>query len=218
MATLESILTSVQKSLQDDAFTADDLTKLANQCIDYCCTRILLPMLENSGIVTTDPLTYEVAIPDSWNFARNLYSCFSVDNDTDIKVLNSVQALQDFCPNYKTKLESGDIKYIVIRANYVTYYPIPTGAIDLICQFYSQPTKLVNDSDTPYELPYGTHEELMENFILWKAWSDLEDGLEGPKTNTQYYQSLFMAAFDELDSMIDHGQSRCRPTIENGWI
>jgi len=218
MATLEDVLTSVQKSLQDDAFTVDELTKLANQCIDYCSTRILLPKLETSGVVTTDPLTYEVALPDSWLFARNLYSCFSADNIADIKILNSAQGLQDFYPDYKTQLLTGDIHYIFIRGDFITYYPIPKTAIELTCGFYRQPVPLTDDGDVPYALPYGTHEELLENFILWRAWGDLEDGIEGAKTNTLYYQALFMSAFNELDSMIDHGQSRSRPVVPNGWI
>lgn len=218
MATLESIVEAVQVSLQDNVFTTDKLTKLANQGIQYCSKRVLLPKLEVSGLIDTTLATYETIIPDSWLFDRNLYACFCADNNISIQVLNSIDNLMTFYPDYKTDLQEGNIKYVVVRGNYLTYYPIPAEVIALDCNFYTQHTPLVNDSDIPYCLPYGTHEELLENFILWRAWSDLEDGLEGPKVNTQYYRELFMIAFDDLDSMIDTGQSRCRPVIENGWI
>lgn len=218
MATLETILGAVQDSLQDNVFTTDKLTKLANQCIDHISTRILLPHLETADVVSTIAGTYEVAVPTAWSFARNMYACFCLANkDTPIQVLNSIDNLMEFYPDYKTELLEGHIEYVVKRGDFLTYYPIPE-VVELQCNFYRQPTPLVNDADVPYTLPYGTHEDLLENFILWKAWAELEDGLEGPKTNTQYYLELFMRAFDELDSSIDYGQSRNRPVIRNGWI
>ena len=218
MATLEDITSAVQASLQDDVYTTDKITKLANQCIMYCAARVLLPRLEASGEVATILSTYEVEIPSSWSFMRNLYACCSEDNNTDIQVLNSITNLLEFYPNYKTDLTEGDIEYVTVSNNHLIYYPIPATSFTLKNSFYIQPTLLVNDADIPYCLPYGTQEELIENFILQKAWSELEDGIEGPKTNTKYHQELFMQALDELDSLVDHGQSRARPVIENGWI
>ena len=218
MATLESILTAVNRVLDDDVFTSDTLTVLVNQGIDYCATRILLPRLEASGTVSTLVGVSRVEIPTAWLFMRNLYACFGEDNDTSIKVLNSITNLLDFYPDYKTDLDEGDIEYVTVTNNHLIYYPIPATSIELISNFYTEPTHLVNDADIPTCLPYGTHEELLENYVLWKAWSELEDGIEGPKTNTKYYQELFLQAFNELDAMIDHGQSRARPVIENGWI
>lgn len=218
MATLETLLEAVQESLQDNVFTSDKLTQLVNQCIDYCSTRILLPHLETSGLVSTVLGTYETPIPVSWAYARNLYACFNADNNTHIQVLNSIINLMDFYPDYKTELLEGDIEYVLKHGDNLVYYPIPVTVFELNCNFYTQNTPLVNNADIPYSLPYGTHEDIIENYVLWKTWAELEDGLEGPKTNTQYYRELFMLAFDELDTMIDTGQSRQRPVIRNGWI
>lgn len=217
MATLEALQTVILDVLQDDACSSDDVTALINQGIRFCAEVVLLPGLEVSNTVNTIIDTSFADIPASWNFNRNLYHCSSPDN-VNIKIHNSFGALLQEFPDFWNEQLKGSVERVCIKGNTVVYYPIPTTSIELTCSFYRTPDIVVNDADIPSCLPVSVHEEILENFVLWKYWSRLEDGIEGAKTNTKYYQELFLSAIGTLDTLINYGQSRSRPTIENGWI
>lgn len=217
MATLEEMQTAISDVLQDDVFSSDRITALLNQGIRFCATVVLLPKLETSGTVDTVAGVGEVEIPASWSFERDLYYCKSVD-DTEIAVLDSIGMLIRHEPDYISEQEAGPVEWVCVRANHLVYYPVPAGATELTCNFYKAPDPLVSDADIPSCLPLGFQEELLVNFVLWKCFSEIEDGFEGPKNNTQYYHDLFNVAISSLDTVLNHGQSRCRPNIPNGWI
>ena len=217
MATLEELQTSVLDVLDDDYFSSDRVAALINQGVRFCAGIVLLPELETSGTVSTVVGASEVEIPVAWSFDRNLYQCSS-EAEIEIRVLDSLGALFREYPDYVTERLSGPVKRVCIRTSYLTYYPIPTEITELTCSFYKIPDDLVNDADVPSCLPRDFHEELLINYTLWKCFSELEDGMKGAKINTKYYQDLFNSALASLDMLIDHGQSRCRPVIDSGWI
>lgn len=217
MATLEALQTAVSDVLQDNVFSLDKITALINRGIRFCATAVLLPELESSGVVNTDPGANSVAIPPSWLFERNLYFCSSPD-DTEIKVLDNFNRLFTVYPDMYNKPLTAPVERVIVQGNSLVYYPVPSVATELICGFYRKATPLEADGDIPSCLPEGTHEELLENFALWKAWNTLEDGIEGPKVNTKYYQDMFNEALGNLDMFIGHGQSRSRPVLNNGWV
>lgn len=218
MATLEELQTTIDGVLDDDeGFSLDRIAALINQGVRFCSKVVLLPALETSGVVSTVVGVDHVDIPASWSFGRNLYHCSSADEE-EVRVLNSFAAMLQEYPGLRTDQTGGSVKRICIRGNTLVYYPIPETITELTCSFYEMPTLLVNDTDTPDCLPVEMHEELLENYVLWKCWAEIEDGIEGAKINTKYYRELFDIAIGNLDMLIDHGQSRCRPTLDNGWI
>lgn len=217
MATLEELQTTITGVLQDNVFSADRTIALINQGIRFCALNVLLPELESSGVVDTVPDINNVVIPAAWSFDRNLYHCSSTD-EVEIKVLDSFNRLLEAYPNMQNEQLDAPVERVLVLRSSLVYYPRPATATELTCSFYRKPTPLVNDADVPTCLPEGAHEELLENYVLWKCYGELEDGFEGKKINTEYYQNLFNIALDNLDMLIDHGQSRSRPVVANGWI
>ena len=218
MASLETLLINIESALQDSSFDSDFLTEKINQGLELCAAYTLLPDLESSGTVTTDPNTTEVDIPAGWNYHRNLYSAHVHDAE-DIAVVSSVGLLKEDHPEVDdSDITNGDIETLTIRKDSIVYFPSPVSAATVNCGFYINPTPLDADDDIPSALPISLHSELLENYTLWKCWALIEDGLEGPKINTAHHRNAFNAALEILDDFFNEGQSQTSPKRTSGWI
>jgi len=221
MATLEDLRQNIKTALQDSSFSDDDIDAKINQGLEVCALYVLLPELESIGNFTTVPGSLEVAIPSAWEYHRNLYSAQDLNDSStqDIEILSSLSLLKKYYSGFdQSNVPTGDVEFITTRGSSLVYVPSPTGAIEITCRFYMKPTPLVLDSQSPDYLPAALHEELLESFVLWKCWSIIEDGIEGPKINTSYNRKAFSSALVELDDLIKMGQSSPPPKRFSGWI
>jgi len=82
------------------------------------------------------------------------------------------------------------------------YQGIPTAVDTLNIHYFRQPTMLYKDKDVPLDFPTFSHEELFVNFACKELYSEIEDGIEGPKTNTEYYTALWKEALAALETFI----------------
>lgn len=217
MATLEELRESIIDEIQDTSISEDKIDTLINQSIVHVSRRVLLSELESSGVVSTILDTCEVVIPESWNLQRNLYSV-EIEDKNEIKVLSSIAMLERIYPTYTTDLTTGEVSHVTIQGNNLIYYYIPTEELEFKCKFYEKPTTLVADSDELTCIPEGSQEELVENFVLWRLWKTIEDGIEGAKVNTNYHKNQFQYYLNELDDLINSGQSRPESSRLNNWI
>jgi hypothetical protein len=217
MATLEELRNEIKVPLDDASISNEAIDSAINACLRLVARKLLFPALETSGVFTTDPLKTVVKIPVNWTYSRNLFAA-AVPDEEKIKVLASVGELAQRYPDYDTALVNSPIEYIVIHGNDIIYYPSPLIATDVTCKYYSTPTPLVKDSDEPTFIPEEMQIDLIVNYVLWKVWARIEDGIEGFKVNTSYHKKEFQEFFDDLDDSIDNGQSRQEPNRESSWI
>lgn len=217
MATLFEIRDTVIDVLKDASIDDYVIDKRINQGYRFCAKRILLPGLETSGTVTTATDAKEVAVPTAWNYGRNLYGAAVLDKP-DIKVLNSTALLRKVYPQFDLEIVNGDVEFIVLRGSNIIYYPVPAAATDIVCNFYAAPTEMTDEDDTPSALPLADQEDLLANYALWKIWSQIEDGVEGVKVNTNYYKGEFFEVYNTLDEDTPEGQSQPDPQRGSQWI
>lgn len=217
MATLYDIRERVKLTVQDTSFSDDVIDSFINEGLQRCAALVLLPALISSGQVTTSISAQQVEIPSAWNFDRNLFLCTDADGN-NIPVLSSTALMQRKIEKYGTYLETGDIEACAIDHAYFLYYPVPTTAKVLICQFYKTVTLLASDSDTPSCLPDFLHYRLLESFANAEIFDRIEDGIDGVKTNTLRYTKKFMDSLEELQSYLRTGQARPMPYRVSGWI
>lgn len=218
MANLETLLVNVKNALQDTSYSDDFIIEKFNQGLELCAAYTILPDLESSGLVITDPLVTEVDIPVGWNYHSNLYSAH-VKDARDIAVVSSVGLLQEDHPEFDdSDPTNGEIETLTTRKDSIVYFPTPSVATEVVCGFYVNPTPLADNGDIPTCIPVALHEELLENFALWKCWNMIEDGIEGIKLNTAHHRKAFNTALMELDDLIDSGQSQPSPKRTSGWI
>jgi hypothetical protein len=109
--------------------------------------------------------------------------------------------------------------YLTTSGLNLVYYPVPAEATSIDCGFFQLPTHLENSTDIPTYLPVGLHKKLLENYVCWDVWANVEDGIEGRKVNTAYYLGQFKEALIELEDTLEVSQSRklmCREYSQ--WI
>ena len=217
MTTLSMLQASVQGTLQDAAYTPTILANHINSGLRRCAYLVLLPDLETTGIVITNPSSSSVEIPGDWNFCRNLYAAHIADNP-EIQVLSSMGLLRMQVPDIDNTVHEGDVNFITTRKTNIIYANSPAEPKTLVCKFYENPTLLVNPTHVPSELPESLQEPLLVNYALWKCFESIEDGIEGAKVNTAYYKNEFSEAINELLEIFTAGQSTPTPNRDSAWV
>ncbi len=216
MASLVSLRTSISETIQDKKVTNKKIDNLINKCLLYTANRILLSNLESNGEVNTVENTYIIDIPITWNFHRNLFNC-QIDKFSNITILNSIEALLRHYPNFKTDLLKGPIEFVLITKSSIIYYPIP-DVVTLKCSFYTKPEILNTSISEPICIPEGMHEVVVENYVLGELYGKVEDGTDGRTVNTNKFKKDYEKALEDLDDVLNSGQSRPLPDRTTNWI
>ena len=216
MANLEEMRDNIKVALQDASFTDDQIDAKINAGLADAAWYQLLSELESAGEFTTDPTANEVVIPVDWDFQRNLYHA-DVEDKGDIKVFTQIGLLKKRVPSIDTEVNEGDIVYLTTRNGKVVYSPSPKTATIVKCNFYINPTPLVDDDQIPTCLPIPLQSDILEAYALWKFFAIIEDGIEGYKVNTNYHKKEYKEALERIDDYIDDGQSTTDPVRESQW-
>ena len=188
-----------------------------NQGIDYIASQVLLSDLESRDSFTTQVGVNRVAIPPTWNFHRNLFA--ADDSSRALQIVGSIEHLSRLEPDFEDSQNASTVMYLTTSGLNLVYYPVPAEATNIDCGFFRLPTHLENPTDIPTYLPVGLHKKLLENYVCWDVWANVEDGIEGRKVNTAYYLGQFREALVELEDTLEVSQSRklmCREYSQ--WI
>ena len=57
------------------------------------------------------------------------------------------------------------------------------------------------------------YDEALVSYACWKLFMRIEQGLEGPKTDTLFYKGQYLEALDDLDSGLGKARPRPEPTV-----
>lgn len=217
MATLESLLKNVTKTVQEPSEDDTSYTKRINTAINYVAGKVLLPKLKSFGVAPSVPGVDTTPIPEEWEYMRNLFTV-TVTDAAKITILNSSEQLERIFPDYLIDQEAGQIQYVFVDGDNLVYYPIPAEEVTMKCQFYKIPTELKKDLDSPTCIPVDMHEDLIESHVCWKTFNIIEDGVDGVKRNTNTHKSIFDTALEDLEGDVKTGQARPLPRRPSNWI
>lgn len=199
----ETILDTVQEpSIDEDAV----LVKL-NEFAIHVAGRVLFPALETEATVNTSTMAASVSLPV--NFHRNLFHCQDALGVIDI--LNSkAQVLVRNGGDLSTK---GSRALTVAAAKPLLWYaPIPSVATALTISYHRKPSPVTSGEGLTF-LPDESFEELAINWVCSKLYSRIEQGMEGNKTDTTFYNNLYLGMLEELRQSLSEGVSMPRPPI-----
>jgi len=198
---LSDMRSRVAEIIQDTSFSDARINAEINAGIRDTAARVFLPSLKRIGTITTALET-------------NTTTLSSLTNSTYLKVLrvrNSlgntlpiIPTIEDFFDRYSNcdLTSEGAVESVVIEATTMWYYKVPSSAETLTLLYYSGPTELSLDTSEPTDFPTPLHEELFVNFAAWKIWSLIEDGIDGAKINTSFYERRYNDAVSKLRNWI----------------
>lgn len=207
MATLSELKAFVQRILQDSSFD-DDIVDYLNQAQMEIAGGMQsalgnwitppLPELLTIDTITTDTTAAYVSMPD--NFQRELQFVASSDGaEIDIEENFIV-----FSETYPLLDQSGSVTSVIEKGNSLYYQGIPTSETDLTIHYYRYPVDMALDSDEPDGIPKHLQKNLLVNHACWKIYELIEDGIEGPGSNTERYMNLFYQALKVLELTIPY--------------
>ena len=198
MATLLDIYNEFSGIINDTSWDLPTSVKLMNRCIREISGQVLLPDLETIANITTsaDPTAQFIELPN--NYQRHLSFCHSITNNRRVKIYGSVPLLyKDFC-NLSL---NGMVYGIAVMNTKMYYYRLPGTPETLLINYWSNPT-MYTATDIPTILPPTLHSDLLLNFLLWKSYALIEEGLDGQKVQTKYYKQEYMDALANLSAFV----------------
>lgn len=196
--TAEKINNKVKKIVQDASFDVLDTISYINKALKEISGLILLPkLLEVETTVVTVVDTAYASLPD--DFQRNLHYCYSSTTNRKIHIYNDVRLLY----RQFSRLDlGGQVVGVAVKGRSLYYQRIPPVAETLRIHYYKYPTTIVTETDQPDCLPEFLVRPLLVNYAAKEIYSLIEDGEDGQKTNTKYYEAKFVEAMAELNRYV----------------
>jgi hypothetical protein len=178
-----------------------------NEAVQQVAEEVVLPSLKTLFTVTTNTSTYYV------NFPSGFSGRLSYIGDTEGVIPLLDGGLEQLIIKHPDVTVVGDIEHLAQEGNVLYYLPIPSTAKSLTCIGYNYPATLVNDTDTPSDIPEMVHRET----ICFKAasiiYSYIEDGIEQEKVNTLMFAGLAKTGMDKLSAWAHRRRSNVGTSI-----
>ncbi len=205
--TLEKLITEVQNVIQDNAWTDAMITTLLNRGLVVVASGIILPEkyqltpplpdLYATDTVTTELLSGICDLPDDFN--RDLVQVVNSDNE-DIKRYDSFRKFLLEHPEQ----DSGDVRVCARHGNRLLYRDIPTVQESLTVHYYRDPDELESSDDEPDCIPLVVQKPLLVGYACSQIFNMIEDGIEGQKINTAFWNNEFTQGIINLGILVGH--------------
>lgn len=202
---VEEAAAEILDRIKDTDATEERVIALINRCIRRVFRDVLFPILETSDTIQTDAGSAYCSLPD--DFGRNIFAASS--DDGPVEVLTNMTSMLRRYPMIDRENINGSVKHCCVHGTLIAIHPIPTTVKTLKLFYYSKPQTLQPADSIDQYIEYDDdQEDLIFNFVLWRLYKDIEDGVEDPTPNTIYYKSQFYEALAGFKKSFKHGRSR----------
>jgi len=191
----KDLLNKVQLKLEDDSYTRRNLLERMNNGLVYVAGHMPLPKLQVTADVDTVLGLDFVAMPD--DFQHNLFSVYNASRSWKCTILYSRRTMEEL---FNRPDEDGPVSNVVDEGDVLYYRRIPKEIETLTLKYNAFPAALLDQNDSvPECLPRNLHEHLLVNYVLADVFSEIEDGIDGAKTNTDFYWNEFLSSYTSLE-------------------
>lgn len=205
--TFEELIDEVIAIIQDTAWTEPIIESKLNQALMVVATGVMLPGKHQLSpplpdLYTSDDIdtTAGVAICNlPSNFNRDVIQIVNA-NGEEIPIEKSFRKFLSDCPEQA----SGSVFMAAVSGSKLVYRNVPDTAETLTVHYYKLPATLTHDEDIPNCLPIALHRPLMVGYVCKEIFSQIEDGIEGQKVNTEYWAREFQQGLLDLEVLVIH--------------
>ncbi len=196
---VSKIIELAQDTVQDDSF-ANRMLGFVNRAIGNTAVKVALPALTRIDVAfPVSALTASLVLPE--DYSRGLFMAFDADGRRLNVFPGSFMEFRRKHPDYLTATGTA-VRAVAVLNNKLFVYPQPTQEQTVYLSYQAKPPvlSLTGKIEDVIPDPYG--DEIVESFICAECFTRIEDGIEGRKTNTEYYQSRYQIALAELEAFI----------------
>jgi len=189
----KKIITEVQTIVDNPDYGPEEIKGFINECVVYVASLVELPGLRRIGTVQT-------AVGQPYASLSNVSGGFSgrllKTSLSGIVVYPSLDMLMDdyVTDTYQTLNQEGSLEAVAIDGSTLWYQYVPTEATDITFLYLRNPSQLSEDNDEPSDYPVQLHRKLFVHGTAWLIYDQMEDGMEGKKSNTT---TNFWESFNE---------------------
>lgn len=199
-----------------DLATPDKVLTLLNEGLFDVATDVNLPALDTWGTVTVAAVASNASLPDG--FMRELHTVYdSKRPDVDIPIVSSLKTLTNI--HGVLGSETGPIEECCEEDGVLYFAPTPTEETSLVVGYYREPAALADPTDIPSCLPQAFHDACLINYVAWRLFSIMEEGMDGETVMTARYQGFYHQALAALATRYpDTSRKRVRRVRRARWF
>lgn len=193
----QDLARKVTNKVQDASYSYDDILAVFNRCLRAISGKFLLPDLEVLRNIETD--SNQPSIPVPADYQKNLRYAHSTTQNRKIAVFGSVIQLYR---NFSVLDQTGRVVGMAVKGRFLYYQRVPSSAEAIRINYWAYPERMRSRYQKPTCLPEHLVEPLLVNFACADIYSEIEDGIEGTKVNTTYYETKYLQAVAELEAFL----------------
>lgn len=197
------IITHVASIVQDSSFDSAAILVLINEARQFIAANVDLPALRTSYDLTTTSTASSVSLPA--NYLRDIFWVGSVSQGRRIgERQGDYYNLLTFNEVYP--VTEGNIEAVCVDGSLLRYRGMADDTLTI--KYYSAPVDIVTTTDVPSELPDHLQRPVLAAYCCKEFFARIEDGIEGAKANTTYWETQFAKSIAALELFIARNKPR----------
>jgi hypothetical protein len=195
MATEDELADEIVWIIHDPEVERTISERMIGAC-NFLASRILFPGLEATDTIATLDTQNTAALPS--DFMRNLFYAENEDGE-EIKVFNNLSLLLR-APWGLSPADKGSIYGVTINGSNLFY---SQRDIDVITIRYHRKPSDTSVEDFFLDIAY----DAILQCVCWKAYSVIEQGMDGVKEQTKYYKGMLDTSIADIRTLLRQGVS-----------
>lgn len=210
---INAILTRVQRIIQDESYSRDDLLDLVNEGLGEIATRVVLPRLMTYASITIPTSGFTTSLPS--DFFDHLLWAYNTTADRTVKVYHD---LPWFLETYGELDEGGDCEALCEKGHTLYFQYVPSSAQTVRVWYSKDPTLFSADNaDEITYIPKHLQPKLLINYAAKEIFSELEEGKD--QTNFLKYSGRYDQGIGALIDFVGPPERAPQfiPNFDNPW-
>ncbi|MHC4310882.1 MAG: phage adaptor protein [Planctomycetota bacterium] len=195
--TAQSLAEKVAQRIDDRSYTYDTILDKLNQGLRRIAGKHLLPDLETITNVDTDANVNNIRLPR--DYQRNLRWAHSTTHNRRIKIYPSTVQLFRW---FNMLDQTGRIVGLAIKGRHLYYQRVPSSSETIRLNYWRYPERIDMRTEKVDVLPEHLVEPLLVSYACREIFEEIEDGIDGQKVNTTYYDKKYTEAEGELSELL----------------
>ena len=191
--TFRDIAVKVIQAVHDASLTGDSaLIRYFDRCVKELAGRIDFSALVGENKVTIKANGTSIAMPT--DYLRNLQYAYDTDTEAALTILSPREMWTEYPRMDATGVYA---QYCCVRDGDLYVQPAPEDDEDITLRYFKSPDE-VDDLDDTAVVDTRQGSRTCFHFACRECFTQIEDGIDGGKPNTQYHEAMYRSAFHNI--------------------